>query len=592
MKEKQLQVVFTNKARCRDCYRCIRNCPVKAIEMKNGQASVIDSRCIHCGTCITECPQKAKTYRREIDIVRELLKENVRVAASIAPSYASFYEGWQRLRLPSALRKLGFSYVAETSIGAMYTSRETKLFFEKHNNASYISSACPVVVSLVEKYYPDLVDKIAPIVSPMIAHARHIKSKLGDDIKVVFIGPCVAKKAEADREEYQNDIDYVITFDELNELFEEEDINLANFEVSDFDEYPKKDALLYPLSGGLLKTSGFSTDMFECKTVALSGYDDVLDMINFISTTYDSNQLFEPMFCRNGCINGKGITSDKNLLTRKADLFSYFEKYPDKKFEMLDNLKLYTEFKKDIRVVRNKYSEDEILQVLEKTGNSAEENRLNCQSCGYKTCEEKAYAVLDGMAEIDMCIPFMRRKAEMKNDKIIESSPNGIVIVDEHLKIIHMNPAFRRFFMCTEAVIGKPISYLMDPEPFVRIATKHDDLIELTVKHDNYGIVCHQIIYELKNEKQIVGIFVNITKNIADKSKLDDIRERTIKEARQLLAHQISMAQNIAKLLAESTAQGEALVENILKITEEPTSTSNENEKDKRGWIWDMYMSR
>lgn len=145
--------------------------------------------------------------------------------------------------------------------------------------------------------------------------------------------------------------------------------------------------------------------------------------------------------------------------------------------------------------------------------------------------------------------------------------------------------------MCSEAIIGKPISYLMDPEPFVRIATKHDDIIELTQKHDNYGIVCHQIIYELKNEKQIVGIFVNITKNIADKSKLDDIRQRTIKEARQLLSHQISMAQNIAKLLAESTAQGEALVENILKITEEQ-STSGEAEKDKRGWIWDMYMLR
>jgi len=592
MKDKELQVVFTNKARCRDCYRCIRNCPVKAIEMKKGQASVIDSRCIHCGTCIAECPQKAKTYRREVELVRELLKSGKKVAASIAPSFASFYEGWERVRIPSALRKIGFSYIAETSVGAYYTSQITKEIFNQKSSNGIISSACPAVVSYIEKYHPELIDRLAQTVSPMIAHSRHIKKRLGEEFKIVFIGPCIAKKAESDRKEYQDDIDYVITFDELNELFADEEINLANFEASDFDEYAPQNALLYPLSGGLLKTSGYDTDIAQTKVIALSGFEDVKEMADYLTKNNFENILFEPLFCKNGCINGKGITSEKNMFERKEEIFNYFKKYPNKEFKPIEGLDLTTNFYRDVAIDNKQYSEDELLQILEKTGNSSEENRLNCQSCGYNTCEEKARAVLDGMAEIDMCIPFMRRKAEMKNDKIIESSPNGIVIVDEHLKIISMNPAFRRFFMCSEAIIGKPISYLMDPEPFVRIATKHEDIIELTQKHENYGIVCHQIIYELKNEKQIVGIFVNITKNIADKSKLDDIRQRTIKEARQLLSHQISMAQNIAKLLAESTAQGEALVENILKITEEQSPTSVEAEKDKRGWIWDMYMSR
>lgn len=592
MKNSELQVVFTNKARCRDCYRCIRVCPVKAIEMKNGQASVIDSRCIHCGTCISECPQKAKTYRREVDLVSKLLKSGKKVAASIAPSYASFYEGWERLRLPSALRKLGFSYVAETSIGAHYTSIATKKYFNDNSEKTLISTACPAVVSFIEKYYPELLRHLVPVVSPMVAHARHIKRRFGNEWTVVFIGPCVAKKAESDRNEYLEDIDYVLTFNELNELFQDQEINLANFEVSDFDEYAPKDTTTYPLSGGLLQSAGFDSNIISKNYIAISGVDDLYDMFEYVKKSSFDGTLFEPLFCRQGCINGKGINSDKNLIERKNDLFAYSKNYPDNKFTPFDDLNLFAEFNQNIAVPKKYYSEDEILQVLEKTGNSALENRLNCQACGYNSCEEKAYAVLEGMAETDMCIPFMRRKAEMKNDKIIESSPNGIVIVDEHLKIISMNPAFRRFFMCSEAIIGKPISYLMDPEPFVRIATKHEDLIELTLKHENYGIVCHQIIYELKNEKQIVGIFVNITKNIADKSKLDDIRNRTLKEARQLLAHQISMAQNIAKLLAESTAQGEALVENILKISQEQVPTINDEEKDKKGWIWDMYMSR
>ena len=592
MKQSEFQVVFTNKARCRDCYRCIRVCPVKAIEMKNGQASVIDNRCIHCGTCISECPQNAKTYRREIDLVSQLLKSGKKVAASIAPSYAALYDGWQRLRLPSALRKLGFSYVAETSIGAFYTSMETKKYFNDNPEKALISSACPAVISLIEKYYPELLNQLVPVVSPMIAHARHIKRRLGNDWAVVFIGPCVAKKAESDRAEFAEDIDYVITFDELNSLFEDEEINLANFEASEFDEYAPKDTTIYPLSGGLLQSAGFDTKITNKNHIALSGTDDLFDMIDFINKSKFSKILFEPLFCRQGCINGKGVSSDRNLIERKDELFSYFQNYPDKEFTAFDDLNLKIAFNYNFAIPKKTYTEDEILQVLEKTGNSVPENRLNCQACGYNSCVEKASAVLDGMAETDMCIPFMRRKAEMKNDKIIESSPNGIVIVDEHLKIISMNPAFRRFFMCSEAIIGKPISYLMDPEPFVRIATKHEEVIELTLKHENYGIVCHQIIYELKNEKQIVGIFVNITKNIADKSKLDDIRNRTLKEARQLLDHQISMAQNIAKLLAESTAQGEALVENILKISQEQVPPGIDDEKDKKGWIWDMYMSR
>lgn len=592
MKNKKEQVVFTNKAKCRDCYRCIRVCPVKAIEMKNGQASVIEARCIDCGTCISNCPQKAKTYRKEIDGVKSLLDSGAKVAISIAPSFAGFYSDWERDRLPSALRKLGFSYIAETSIGAYYTSLETNRIIEENSNTSYIATACPAIVNYIEKYHPEKIKNLVAAASPMVAHSRLIKKQLGDDTHIVFLGPCIAKKAEADRDENRELIDYVVTFEELNDLLYDEGINLANFENSDFDDYPPQDTKLYPLTGGLLKTSGMDTSMLAGNILAVSGFEDVNDAISHID---DSSQriFIEPLFCRQGCLNGPGADCDKNIFARREELLSYHSKHRyNKEFKFDDSLKLDSKFDEFKAVERKIHSEDEIISILEKTGNGSDENRLNCQACGYSTCSDKAVAVLEDMAEIDMCIPFMRRKAEMRNDKIIESSPNGIVIVDEHLKIINMNPAFKKYFMCSESVIGKPISYLMDPEPFVRIATKDEEIIELTIKHENYGIVCHEIIYELKNENQFVGIFVNITKNIADKSKFDDLRSQTINQARQLLKHQISMAQNIAKLLGESTAQGEALVENILKITDDPTTNSITGETDKKGWLWDMYTSK
>jgi transcriptional regulator with PAS, ATPase and Fis domain len=200
-------------------------------------------------------------------------------------------------------------------------------------------------------------------------------------------------------------------------------------------------------------------------------------------------------------------------------------------------------------------------------------------------------AVIRGLAEIEMCIPYMRRLAERRTDRIIETSPNGIVILDEHLDILSMNGAFRRMFVCSDAVAGKRISYLMDPEPFERLSTGRETMVEMTVRHERYNLVCHQILYPLPEERQYVGIFVNITHSRTSRKQLDELRAQTLLQARELLDHQVGLAQQIAQFLGESTARGEQLVENLMRLASE-NGQSGDTAKTGKGFSWDIYTSK
>ena len=272
------QIIYTNKARCRDCYRCLRVCPVDAIKVKDGQANVDSEKCILCGTCIRECPQEAKSYRNDVQKVKELLKNNDKVAISVAPTYSALFDEWELKRFPSLLRRLGFSFVSLTSYAAYFVAEATK---EKvlSTNDSCLASACPVFINYLEKYDHENVNKIASVVSPMIAHSRLIKDKLGDETKVIFVGPCIAKKAEAEREEYEGEIDVVLTFDELFEWAEEEGIEIKSLEESDFDETPFGYSGYFPLPGGLLKTAGMETDIFQEDILNVHGITEIKDFI-------------------------------------------------------------------------------------------------------------------------------------------------------------------------------------------------------------------------------------------------------------------------------------------------------------------------
>jgi len=583
------QIIFTNKARCRDCYRCLRNCPVNAIRLKDGQAAVEPERCILCGLCLKECPQGAKQFRRDVEKVKKLLRDNEKVAVSIAPSFPSIFEEWETERIPSVLRKLGFGYVSETAEAAFFVARESEKYFSAKNSGMFLSTACPAFINYMEKYQPDNVKNLVPVVSPMIAHAKRLKEKLGKKSKVVFIGPCLAKKGEAERSAYEGIVDAVLTFTELLEWIDEDGIDLKMLEASDFDEKVIGDARLFPLTGGMSKTASLEADNFNTSVFSLSGMNEIRDAICSFEKT-DSNILIEPLVCAAGCVSGPGLPKTHYIYSRKEKVISYAKKKHTLEFDGVENLTdLRTSFSNDSAIIEKEFTEEEIRQTLERTGKLHKEDQLNCGACGYTSCMDNAKAILMGMLEYDSCIPYMRRLAEQRTDRIIETTPNGIVILNSELEILHMNPAFKKFFMCTNSVIGKRISYLMDPEPFIKLTASEKNKIEVTVKHENYHLTCHQLLYKLPEEKQYVGIFVNITKNLADAAKLDSLREKTINQAQELLDHQIEMAQNLAKLLGESTAKGEELVENLLKLTQDEKIKSVGR---KKNWLWDTYTSK
>jgi len=568
-------VVFTNKARCRDCYRCVRVCPVKAIRMHEGQANVVQARCISCGTCVRECPQRAKSYRHDLGRARELFLPGVRVAASLAPSFAAVFPAWQRRHLPSALRRLGFAYVGETAIGAYHVAVATAAAVAAKPRQAHICTACPAVVRLVERYHPQQVTNLVPVVSPMLAHARHIRQSQPDsDVRVVFIGPCVAKKAEADRPEHEGLVDCVLTFRELGAWFRQEKIDLAACEESDFDESPQGAARLFPLEGGSLRTSGWAADMLADSVVTASGYEDICTVLDSIAEG-NGPQVVEPLFCLQGCINGPAMPGDHNVFFYRQEVLGYAADAAPAGEEQTPPADLAAHYAIDTGDIEPPITEEQIRGVLLMTGKAREEDQLNCGACGYASCRDKAVAVIRGMAEPEMCIPHMKRLAEQRVDRIIETSPNGIVVLDEHLRILNMNPAFQKFFMCSEALHGQSIACLMDPEPFQRLATGQEQRVEMTVEHKKYGLVCHEILYPLRDEQQYVGIMVNVTHHQASQQKLDHLRAQTVIQARELLEHQIEMAQRLAQFLGENTAKGEDLVEKLLLLTEAGEGNGN-----------------
>jgi PAS domain S-box-containing protein len=553
-------VVFTNKARCRDCYRCLRVCPVKAIRLENGQAQVVPELCIACGTCVRECPQHAKQYSHDIAGVSRLLASGQPVAVTVAPSYSADFQDWEAARLPTALRRLGFTFVGETGVGAWHVARQSAALAAEAPGPR-LCTACPAFVQYIASYRPEMVDMLLPVASPMTTHARLIKAA-HPDWAVVFIGPCIAKKLEATA---TPDVDFALTFEELSDWLRDAAIDLRSLEEGDFDDRAPELSATFPLPGGLIETSGRDGRFVAPDSFSVAGFEEIDEALGELARSTDPLML-EALFCPHGCINGPGMARDLPLFARRRAVLEHARhRQATAATPELDAAATLERFAANPAPLAD-VSEEAIRRVLDETGKARPEDQLNCGACGYPDCRAKAIAVLRGMAEREMCLPLMRRLAERRTDRIIETSPNGIVIVDERLNITHMNPAFRRFFLCSDALLGRKVSALMDPEPFERLVAGTTESFEGTVRHENYNLVCHQIIYALREEHQFVGIFVNITNTQANRQRLDELRRRTVSQAQELLEHQVNMAQQMALFLGQSTAQGEALVRDLLKL--------------------------
>lgn len=404
--------VTTIKALCRMCYTCVRECPAKAIRIVDGQADVIPERCIACGNCVRVCSQKAKITTNAFSDIERLLSENNSVAACLAPSFPAEFTDIEPGQLVGMVRALGFELVVEVGFGADLVARAYKDLLEKNDDKRYIATTCPAVVGYVERYYPECVSALAPIVSPMVATGRVLKKEYGPDLKIVFIGPCIAKKVEADSAVIDKEIDGVLTFLELRELFKKHSIEVRNCQTAEFDPPHAGNGKLFSLSRGILQAAGIAEDLVDGQVVATDGRSNFLEALREFAEGDLDAKLLEVLCCK-GCIMGPGIDTDKPLFQRRSCVSRYvrtsMEKFDQGQWEACINrfqdLDLGRDFQiNDQRVVVP--AKGELADIMARLGKFKPEDELNCGACGYDTCIEHAIAIYRGLAESEMCLPY------------------------------------------------------------------------------------------------------------------------------------------------------------------------------------------
>jgi iron only hydrogenase large subunit-like protein/nitrogen-specific signal transduction histidine kinase len=405
------QLVFTIKDRCRVCFTCVRECPVKAIKIINGQAEVVNDRCIGCGNCVKVCSQGAKVALKSMDAVFELLRSGQKIAACLAPSFpAEFSDVGEPERLIGMIRKLGFSFVTEVSFGADLVATEYRKIFDKQYSEGIISSDCPAIVYFIRHYHPDMVEYLAPVASPMVAMSRVMKKMHGEELKVIFIGPCLAKKAET------TELDEVITFRELREMFDLAGIKPQEVTPSPFDPPTGGKGAVFPISRGLYYTANTNNSIAEENLIIAEGQINYKEAISEFEEGYIRNKNLM-LLCCEGCIMGPGTSPGGKRFVRSASVTDYVKK----KLESLDHdqwskqVSTFSglDFSQTFEPADRRLpppTNEEVLNVLQSMGKFAASDHLNCGACGYDTCIDHASAIVKGLAETEMCLPFTIEK--------------------------------------------------------------------------------------------------------------------------------------------------------------------------------------
>jgi len=567
-------VIITNPARCRDCYRCVRHCDVKAIRVHDGQAQVVPELCILCGTCIRTCPQKAKDVHSATQDVKQALKDRRKLIASVAPSAPAYFGYSHFSEIEAALKQLGFYASEETAAGAEIVGLAHRDYMEqKPDQRPVIASSCPVIVNLIEKYHPDLIPHLAPIVSPMIAHGRMLAQKYGPDAYIVFIGPCIAKKLEILDASEAGTVSAAMTFRGLAHWFEEAGIvfNKAN---SSAESLSAVDARLFPVEGGLIGTAGLSTDMLNNSLVVASGLETCQDILGDIRAGQLNASLVELMACTGGCINGPAMADlEGGIYAARQKIIDYHRNRPA--YEMVpreswpDLSRTYTDKKQPVP----EFSEEQIKDVLHRVNKYTPEDELNCGACGYSSCREKAIATLRGMAEVTMCIPYMRSHSESLRQVVMDVSPNSIIIVDDHLCIQDMSPSAEHLFGCLLTdVKGKHLSRLIPLyDDFITVRDTGKPVIG-KIRRINDAIVAEQNIVRVEGQSLLVAIMRDITEHETEKQKFHQLRSQTLEQTREVVRKQMRVAHEIAHLLGETTAESKMIVTHLAKILEEEES--------------------
>lgn len=549
------------KSNCKNCHKCIRYCPVKSIRFTGNQANVIADACILCGKCYVVCPQSAKEIVDETEIAKVLLSGTAPVYASVAPSFAAYFNGCGIGALRDALKKLGFADAEETAIGATLVKREYERLTREEKHDIIITTCCPSVNMLVEKYYPALVGYLAPVVTPMQAHCMDIVRR-HPDAKTIFIGPCLSKKSEAQA----SAIDAALTFDEISNMFDAAKITVEKRPDSSEESL----ARLFPVSGGILKTLKYTNPEYTYLTI--DGVESCKAVLDDIAAGNVHKCFIEMSACEGSCINGPIMERRHNSpLRHYKDVVSYagHEDFSVAQPEREELAHIYA----PVVLTDVQPSPSEITAILRQMGKYKPEDELNCGTCGYDTCREKAIAVYQGKAEITMCLPYLMAESERFSNTILDNTPNGILVVNDRFEVQQINKAAMRMMRVRSAsdVKGEPLIRLMNPVDFItalsdgkRIVNKRDYYaefdcyIELTIAHD-------------KLSGDLIAIMRDVTVEEEAKLSRETMCRQTVETADKVVDRQMRIVQEIASLLGETAA------ETKIALTKLKESISDEN---------------
>lgn len=555
-----MKFIGFKEAQCRNCYKCVRICDVKAITVRDEQAQIMNDQCILCGHCLEACPQNAKTVISDLDRVKGYLRDKIPTVISLAPAYLGILKYRDPGQVVTALLKLGFTMVRETAEGAAIVTNEYDKLLTEGSMENIITTCCPSVNDLIEIYYPSLTKYMAPVVSPMIAHGMLLKKELGSHVKTVFLGPCIAKRREAESDiRTSGYIDAVINFAELEEWLLEENISILDQEINSFSNKDPKVNRLYPISSGILSSvlaSKKSTDSY--RKFYVHGMKNCIELLTSMEKGEVSGCFIEVNMCNGGCI--KGPLADTKNISRfkvKLDMEEANPKTPveDNYYDSSKELNFYKPFYS--RALKDKVpKEEEINKILQKIGKYKPEDELNCGACGYPSCRDKATAVYHGKAELTMCIPYMHEKARSMANVVLETTPNIILMVDSDLRIVEFSGAAERYFGISKAKAKDMYLYeLVDPTDFLEVLQNKESIMGKKVEYKEKGLVTLQNIVYVPEQNAILGIFQDVTKDEEQNRQAYQVKMDTIEMAQKVIDKQMLVAQQIAGLLGETTAE-------------------------------------
>ena len=537
------EILGLKKTNCKSCHKCIRNCAVKSIRFTAGQAHIVEDECILCGRCFAVCPQDAKVIASDMEKVRIMLQTGT-VYASIAPSFAASYPGVGIDALEDALKKLGFAGAEETAVGATIVKKEYERILDEEKPNILVSSCCSSINLMLRKYYPEALFTLAPVITPMQAHCRDIKRR-HPEAKTVFIGPCISKKSEAAEEDA---VDAVLMFDEFNRWLREEGIELGRRE----DIRKGGRARVFPTAGGIIETMDKNP---EYTYVAVDGVKKCMDVLDEIKEGRLHNCFIEMSACEGSCADGPILDKMKNTPAQNyLQVVRYAEKedFAVEKYAKEEIAAVYEPFELEAE----QPSEAEIKAMLLKMNKLSKEDELNCGSCGYCTCREKAIAIIQGKAEISMCLPYMLSQMENLSDSVVANFPDAILVLNDELEIQKINPKAKKILRIRyeSDVMGEHIGRLLDPEPFEMVMLKKKDLMYEQLYLAEYECYVEQTIIYNREGHQFICILCDITADMALREKKLANQNHAFEIANDMAKKQLKIVQSIASLLGETTA--------------------------------------